>query len=72
MTIAQATRTSNSAARYQDWRANYSGQQTFADYLKNGPPEVDTDCTSCLGTGIGYAHDHQSRCPECRGSGEIK
>lgn len=67
--LEKAYGTSKSAARYADWYDNYRDQQTFGEYLKEGPPEVDDTCSSCIGTGIGNPHDERSRCWECGGSG---
>lgn len=72
MTPAQAARKSQSAARFSDWYDNYRDQQTFGEYLKDGPPEVDDTCSSCIGTGIGNPHDERSYCWACKGSGVNK
>lgn len=61
-----------SAARYADWYDNHRDQQTFGEYLKDGPPEVDDTCSSCIGTGIGNPHDERSYCWQCKGSGVNK
>lgn len=61
-----------SAARYADWYDNYRQNQTFGEYLKDGPPEVDDTCSSCIGTGIGNPHDERSYCWACKGSGQNK
>lgn len=61
-----------SAERYADWYRNYSDQQSFGEYLKNGPPEEDDTCSSCIGTGIGDPRDERSRCWHCKGTGVNK